>query len=161
MGHPQFVRSTARTECGFSLIEIIVAIGILSILLGTAASYIRPRVFDLDAAANELLSSLRVSRSRAISRGVRYRVTIPSSSTYQVERLKEVAGVWVTDETETRLVELPATVLVLTGVASTIEINTRGLLVQPVDLLLLTLQDSVNGQTRTVEVWPSGQFNER
>jgi prepilin-type N-terminal cleavage/methylation domain-containing protein len=161
MGHPHFVRSSARTECGFTLVEIIVAIGILAVLLGTAASYIRPSVYDLDAAASELLSSLRVSRSRAISRGVRYRLTIESTSTYRVERLKEVAGVWVSDEAETRLVELPGTIQLSTGLAAAIEINTRGLLVQPVDLLLLTLQDSSNGRTRTVEVWPSGQFNER
>lgn len=160
MGYPQCVRS-ARTECGFSLLEIIVGIGIMLVLLGTAVSYIRPSIYDLESATGELLSNLRISRSRAIGRGVRYRFTIPSDSTYRVERLQEVAGAWVPDGTETRVVALPATVRVTNGVAATVEINTRGLLVQPVDLLLVTLESASNGQTRTVEVWPSGQFNER
>lgn len=155
------VNVSSGTRAGFTILELLVTMGILAILFATAATFIRPSIYDLDTATKELVGNLRVSRGHAVSRGAHYRIAVSSASAYGVERLKEAGGAWIVDETEARLVTLPPAIQLATGVGATIEINSRGLLVQPADLLLLTLSDASNGQTRVIEVWPSGQFNER
>ena len=68
---------------GFTLIELIVAVSILSILMGVAAPSLRDLFMNaaVTGQANDLLSSLAVARSEAIKRGVRTGVCTSTNGT--------------------------------------------------------------------------------
>jgi type IV fimbrial biogenesis protein FimT len=68
---------------GFTLIELIVAVSILSILMGVAAPSLRDLFMNaaITGQANDLLSSLAVARSEAIKRGVRAGVCTSTTGT--------------------------------------------------------------------------------
>lgn len=65
-------RSTRRTEKGFTLIELVVAIAIVAVLLAVGVPSLRDMVVSqrVRSAANSLYSDLTFARSEAIKRNV-------------------------------------------------------------------------------------------
>lgn len=70
-----------RARDGATLLELIVAVGLIALLLGCGAARLQG-VRDpirLLGASQELAASLRLARSRALARGARVRVTVGGS----------------------------------------------------------------------------------
>lgn len=147
---------------GLSLLELLVAIAMLSIIGAIAIPHLNKSIFNLSTATQMLVASIRVARADAVSRGTRYRVVLGTNS-YSVQRLQLSGdGEWVPAST-TEEVNLPSgiTINVMDG-DGVIEFNTRGLVVpapgeELAEIEQLTLHDSRDGDTKYLEVWPSGQ----
>jgi type IV fimbrial biogenesis protein FimT len=62
-----------KSNHGFTIVELLVAVAILSILLGVAAPSLRELIMNatITGQANDLMSGLSVARSEAIKRGIR------------------------------------------------------------------------------------------
>lgn len=151
---------------GVTLLELLVAIGVLSIMSMIAIPALNSSMLDLSSASDELAAHIRLARGRANGSGSHVRVTIKADS-YVIERLQDDDDdeVWMPDGSfPANTIELPKTVSVTDGVGTQIEFNSRGLMELPVGTPLavveLTLHDSKNGNTRQIHVWPSGQVLE-
>ena len=68
---------------GFTVIELLVTLAILSVLLGLAAPSLRDLVMNASVTgqANDLMSALAVARSEAIKRGVRTGICTSTTGT--------------------------------------------------------------------------------
>jgi general secretion pathway protein H len=77
------------TAGGWTLLEVVVVVGLMSILAGTAVlahQAARP-MLDLSAGVRQVAMELRVARMRAISDGVGYRVVFAAGgAAYQKQR---------------------------------------------------------------------------
>jgi prepilin-type N-terminal cleavage/methylation domain-containing protein len=150
---------------GLSLLELLVAIAMLSIVGAIAVPHLNKSILNLSTATQMLMGSIRVARADAVSRGTRYRVVF-SADSYSVQRLQLSGdGEWVPAVTSEE-VNLPSgiTINVVEG-DGVIEFNTRGLVVPPpgeevAEIERLSLHDSRDGDTQYLEVWPSGQVLE-
>ena len=88
-------------ESGITLIELLVAIGIISILVAVAVPNINSSQMNLTTATEEVSGDLRIARANATGRGRHYRITFGSAS-YSVERLEAIVDgdgnkTWVPD----------------------------------------------------------------
>ncbi len=65
------MRQGSRTSTGFTLIELIVTMAVLSIVLAIAAYSFKDLLFKgrVTSAANELVGALNLARSEAVTRG--------------------------------------------------------------------------------------------
>jgi type IV fimbrial biogenesis protein FimT len=65
-----------RRQNGFTLIELMIAIGVLAILIGIAASPLKDAIMNvrMSAITNDLMSDLALARSEAVKRGVPVRL---------------------------------------------------------------------------------------
>ena len=156
--------TTKGGSSGFSLVEVMVAVVIISIVGGFSVSrmlvaYGRPT--QVDRSARELVGNLRVARMLAISHDAHYRV-VAGTSTYQVQRLTfdGASNTWTNTGIDVRTVSLPRPLL-FSGTSPTnspVEFDSRGLLVQPTSTATLNLQDTPVGVARAVQVRLSGQI---
>jgi prepilin-type N-terminal cleavage/methylation domain-containing protein len=107
------------TDCrGFSLAEILVAIGIFAILAAIAAPQFvafRPKN-RLNGAARQIYSELMWARSKAVNDNSSYVVTFPTNQTMQI------AG----STTKTVNIQTEYSDVTLTSTASTITFFSRG-----------------------------------
>ncbi len=107
------------TDCrGFSLAEILVAIGIFAILAAIAAPQFvafRPKN-RLNGAARQIYSELMWARSKAVNDNSSYVVTFPTNQTMQI------AG----STTKTVNIQTEYSDVTLTSTASTITFSSRG-----------------------------------
>lgn len=142
---------------GFSLLELVVVTAIGAILTAMAIPSRPNGLFQLRNAQTLLVSDLRMARGSAIAQGVHYRVEIVDGDTYEIWRMMEVGGVWVQDGAAEITRELAPTVSLAGSTSSGYEFNTRGIMVDPTAGETMTLVDSESSNTRTVNVWPSGQ----
>jgi len=113
--------------------------------------------FDLRTTQSIFVADMRMARGTAIARAVHYRLDIFDPHSYGVLKMKEASGAWVQDGAPVLTRDLPASVSVTTGVGTGYEFNTRGIMVDPTTPFTITLVDSDTSQSRTVDVWPSGQ----
>jgi prepilin-type N-terminal cleavage/methylation domain-containing protein len=150
-------RCRRRSQRGFSLLELLVVAGIISVVLGAAMPRREQGLFALQNTQHSLVADLRAARGNAIAQGVHFRVEISASGEYLIYRMMEGGGGWVEDGDPQVERTLPPTVSFSGGVGEGYEFNTRGFLVDPTVLQTLTLVDSTTGQSRTVDIWPSGQ----
>jgi prepilin-type N-terminal cleavage/methylation domain-containing protein len=142
------------SRAGYSLIELVTAIGIFGILAAAGLPYVDTHRQDINSAASQVIADYRWARTSAITSGVHYTITWTGSGAYQVRRLKQNADTtWSLDKV-TKQVSLPSTVL-RTGSPDTIEFNTRGIVVGGTTMATQTL--SSYGGSRAIAVWPSGQ----
>jgi prepilin-type N-terminal cleavage/methylation domain-containing protein len=143
---------------GFSVIELMVTVGIFAVALGVAIPLLPNRPYALWAAQQQLLADLRVARSDALTKGDHFRVRITSTSQYAEYRMTLVGANWVENATPLRSRTLPAGVTLGTAaVGNVFEFSTRGLMLNPGAATTLALTDAHTGYLRNVTVWPSGQ----
>lgn len=158
-------KSVRRSEGGFSLVEVVVALVILGILLAAVLPYLTPRPMNLRADTNDLISNLRLARDLAISRTTHYRVRVVDRTSYALER-GDWNGTGFGFVTE-RLVRLRQNVQFksTTRNGQAAEFDSRGRLVgsgqQPARLLPFTLEDPVRREERTVVVSNVGGVSEQ
>ena len=150
---------------GFSLIELVVIISIVGILIAIAVPRLNRSQMNLMAGREEFAANLRLARGNATGRGVHYRITLYASY-YEIDRLKLSANgtSWVHDPLySVQTIYLPKNITITTGIVTSFEFNSRGLLEKhpdgtPATQVTAILKHSRDNQTRTVNVWPSGQI---
>jgi prepilin-type N-terminal cleavage/methylation domain-containing protein len=157
-----------RGQAGFSLMELIVVMGIVGSMLAIAAPAANRKAVSLPQAAEELQSNFRLARANSMRHGAHFRVTITGAKTYTIQRMQDGDGdrIWAVDSSYlTQTVTLPPPVSIGSATLNKrIEFNQRGLLhstitgeIPAVVYVPPTLTD---GSTKTIEVWPSGQVQE-
>ena len=149
--------SRQRNERGFSLIELLVTMGLIAVMLGIASPGMPRGAFALWDANQQLIADLRRTRTDALTKGDHFRLAVTSDTTYEETRLRLVGTVWTSDAIPERSRTLPAGVTFSAGVGTSFEFNTRGLLVTPEAAASLQLLDAHSYSTRQITVWPSGQ----
>jgi prepilin-type N-terminal cleavage/methylation domain-containing protein len=86
-----------RNRNGWTLIELIVAIGLLAVMLSIgslAQGKLLPQ-YRLSAAARQVVTDLRLLRSKAISQNHQFRMIFDSgSNTYRAERWDSATSAW-------------------------------------------------------------------
>ena len=86
---------TCQSRRGFSLLELLVVLAILSVVGGLAVGQLTPLVSQarFNAGVRKIVSDLQLVRMRAIARNHRFRVTFrPDAQDYIVEESR--AGSW-------------------------------------------------------------------
>ena len=157
-----------RGNAGFSLMELIVVMGIIGTMVAVAAPATNRKVMSLPLASEELQGALRLARANASRHGAHFRLTITDAKTYTIQRMQDPDGdgIWAADSTyPVQTSTLSPSVSIGGGaIGQRIEFNTRGLLhstfagvVPTVVYIPLTMTGS---STKTIEVWPSGQVQE-
>jgi type II secretory pathway pseudopilin PulG len=143
---------------GFTVIELVVTAGLLSVLLGIALINLPRTAYGLQDGNARLIADLRLSRNDALAKGDHFRLRVITKSTYSEYRMAlQNDGTWAETGNPVRSRTLPTKIEFSGGVGSSFEFNTRGLLVTPDAAATLTLQDKTSNHTRQVTVWPSGQ----
>ena len=146
-----------KLERGFTLIELLVVVGIFGVLMGIALPRLPQRSYALWIAQQQLLADLRATRADALTKGDHFRFDVSGSGAYAEYRMTLVGNNWVASATPTRSRVLPSGVTFASGVGSSFEFNTRGLMLNPGAAATLALSDALTAHTRAVTVWPSGQ----
>jgi prepilin-type N-terminal cleavage/methylation domain-containing protein len=149
-----------QLERGFTLIEMVVTFALAAILMGIAVPHLPDRNYGLWTAHTQVIADIRQARADSIVKGDHFEVRIEDDQHYSVWRLRdpEFDGTWVADPQPVRSRVLPDNVRFTEGVGASFAFNTRGLMVIPEAADSLRLQDTHNGQERTVTIWPSGQI---
>jgi len=84
-----------RTD-GFSLIELMIVVGVIAVLGGMAVPQIAGamRQYSLTSASQQVVSTVRAARAQAVGRNARMRVrfNFPAARQYQVWRLDPALG---------------------------------------------------------------------
>ena len=155
-------------ERGMSMVELLVTLGIVAVVGAVALPRINSGTLNAKVTAQNLLGDIRMARASATTRGAHFRVTLESTS-YTVERLQDDDGDgdWEPGAgLQKRTVDLPSGIsLSINNGDGIIEFTTRGLIATlpdgtPPEIEDVTLNDSVHGKTRNIQVWPSGQVQE-
>lgn len=158
-------------ESGATLPEMIVTLGIVSVVVGTSVLSLNRTFTDLGTASQGFMNDLRQARQNAVTRGAHYQVSWTTNA-YTTQRLQDNDhdGVWHTDSQATpQTANLPTGVSMATTFPTgtspqAVEFDTRGMVVpQPsatpgVIRVGITKTQRPAGSVR-VEIWPSGQVN--
>jgi len=147
-----------RSRSGYSLIELLTAVGIFGVLAAAGLPHVDTRRQDLDYATKQVTADYRWTRTRAITSGVHFALKWTGGQSYIVQRMKQSGTSWVVDK-NIKTVTLPSTVT-HSGTPDTIEFNTRGMMVSATTVTWYDLIDNQVGGTRRIGIWPSGQADE-
>jgi prepilin-type N-terminal cleavage/methylation domain-containing protein len=147
-----------RSRSGYSLIELLTAVGIFGVLAAAGLPHVDTRRQNLDTAAKQVTADYRWTRTRAITGGVHFALKWTGGQTYAVQRMKQSGTSWVLDKT-VKTVTLPSTII-HSGTPDAIEFNTRGMMVSATTVTWYDLTDTKTGGTRRIGVYPSGQADE-
>ncbi len=156
------MRLILSREDGVSLIEVAVVAAILLLMLGAAISRLNPGYRSAESSANEFLANLRLCRTKAVSSGYHYQLSVTGLSTYNVNRLlPPTSGTdWTVDAgTPTLTINLLPNVR-FSDATGRYEFNTRGTVVLHAGetfVPLKTLNNSGVNNTAFVQIWTSGQ----
>ena len=120
----------SRAASGFTLLELIVAIGIASVVMGIAVPSFMTWLptLRLSSGTRQVATDLQVSRMKAISQNTKFRITfgtLPSTS-YQLEKDSNNNGTYeLPGELDSGPFSLPDGITV-TAVSATAEFQPRG-----------------------------------
>jgi hypothetical protein len=160
------------------MVDLVVSMGITSLLLATSVISLRSNFTDLGVAAQTVTSELRKTRMNAQTRGAHYRMTL-ASGWFKSERLQDTDndGVWQVDTGYPSLqrnfeggVSMVANTGNVVGTAPVVEFDTRGMIVPQAGSTVPNIVTvTINGSTDTnamhgtlyVYLWPSGQVGLR
>ena len=147
---------------GYTLIEVVVVLSILAIFLRTAMPMWNANTMNILTARRLVLANLRLARGNAITKSLHYQVSFPADQGHIAlsGMLQNPAGssTWAVDSTKVRTNALPTNTQVATP-AVTVEFNTRGMVANATAMTVISVTDSF-GNTKSLQVWPSGQMNE-
>jgi len=144
---------------GFTMVELLVAIAIFGLLAKTAVSSISPRRVQIGAAQLQVIAQLRLARMSAITSVSHYSISFASTTQFQVYPMTYNGTIWQLASTPTNTVTLPTGVTFPSALVGTrLEFNSRGTFVTSNAVSQVNLTD-VFGQTKSLQVWPSGQVN--
>ena len=154
-------------DSGMTLMELIVSLGIASVLTAITIPQVNSSIINLSSARDYLLTDIRLARGNATGRGAHFRVTLASHS-YVIQRLQDGDGNGIWDPNSAfppQTVQLPSTITITEGVGKKIEFTTRGLLTfqpdgTPPPVIAIALKDSKDNRTVDLSVYPSGQVIE-
>lgn len=163
----RLVRRWCGGETGLSVIELLVAIALIGVMGALAIPRLNQSVLNLSSATQNLVGNIRMARANAVSRGAHYRITF-SANSYTIERLHlDADGNWVpAPGYSSENWDLPSGIsLTISNGDGIIEFDTRGLLVPPPgedspEIEQVTIHDSLDGDNKHLEIWPSGQVLE-
>lgn len=144
---------------GYSLIELLVAVAIFGVLAAMGLPHLDTRRQDIQSATKQVIADYRWTRTRAITSGAHFAIEWTSTNSYEVQRMKEVAGGWAVD-TVVKEVTLPSHINTSWFWPAQQEFNTRGMMVTTTYPLWQLLWDSEYFGWHMISVWPSGQIYE-
>jgi Tfp pilus assembly protein FimT len=156
-------------ESGFSVIDLVVTMGVAAILLKNAAPAWQAQRLQIQTAQRQVVAVLRLARVNAITKSAHYQVSFPDATHINIARMQESApnsGTWIIDSANITTQPLPTVAQVKsTVVAELVEFNSRGFAVKNTlpkpggaSTPQVDIQDTF-GAARSVQVWPSGQIN--
>ena len=147
---------------GYSSMELMAAMFILATLIRIAVPLWRAGSMNIVTARKVVLANLRAARANAITKSIHYQVSFSadkgSVKLSGMQAPTPPATNWAVDTTKVQSSTLPKTTQVSTP-SVVIEFNTRGMVVNSSAVTLISLTDSF-GQTKSLQVWPSGQIHE-
>jgi prepilin-type N-terminal cleavage/methylation domain-containing protein len=133
-----------RGQGGYSLIELLVAVGIFGLLAALGLPHLDTRRQDIQTATKQVIADYRWA----------------STNSYEVQRMKQaVDGTWSKDSTAKR-VTLPAYINTSWYWPAVQEFNTRGMMVTTTYPLYQLFWDSNYYGWHMLSLWPSGQIYE-
>lgn len=139
---------------GFSVVELVVTLGIMGVVLAIIIPRLSPQPRYFDADLREFVDNLQVARQWASSRTTHYRLRVTSTSTYVIERGVLSGNIW-TFPTVDRSVTLHARIAFGAGdVGKAAEFSSRGAMVGTT--LTFSLTNSEGGSTKSILVYTTG-----
>ena len=143
---------------GYSLLELLVTMGVLAILTGTAFLGYRSNRLQINNAQRLVIGTLRGARASAISKSVHFTVKFAASDRLLVQRMVRDDGGWQVDPASVRTVPIPAPAYVSsTAVGTRVEFDSRGIAINLSAPQQIELRDSF-GVSKSVQAWPSGEI---
>jgi len=150
-----------HTNRGYSLVEILVAIGIFGILAAAALPHIDTRRQNINTAVKTLAANIRLARAKAMSTGGHYCMHRLSSTQYYIRRWSDSKNIveaklpskvsWTIDDYP----DLPHLMFNTRGMTIDNSAQHR-VLTNPVSIYV----DDTFGISHKIVVWPSGQVYE-
>ena len=139
---------------GFSVVELVVTLGIMAVVLAIVIPRLSPQPRYFDADLREFADNLQVARQWAMSRTTHYRLRVTSTSAYVIEQGVLSGSIW-TFPTITRSVTLHARIGFAAGdVGKAAEFSSRGAMVGTT--LTFSLTNSEGGSTKSILVYATG-----
>ncbi len=146
----------SQRASGFTILELMVAIGIAMVVLGIAVPSLLTWMptLRLSSAARQVATDLQVARMKAISQNIKFRVnfvgSIPGATSYNVEKDNGL-GTFIT---ESGPFALPDGITV-SALSATSEFQPRGTVNASSTITL----KNVNSETKSVQVAAVGRVN--
>jgi hypothetical protein len=139
------------------------AIGITAILSAVAIPMWQASSMNILTARRMVSANLRLARANAITKSLHYQVSFPDAGHVALAAMMQSpagSGNWVVNTAKVQTSALPAKTDVPAGSLSTVvQFNTRGMVVNASTVVAISLTDTC-GNTKSLQVWPSGQINE-
>jgi Tfp pilus assembly major pilin PilA len=144
-------------------VEVMAAIGITAILSAVAIPMWQASSMNILTARRMVSANLRLARANAITKSLHYQVSFPDAGHVALAAMMQSpagSGNWVVNTAKVQTSALPAKTQVPAGSLSTVvQFNTRGMVTNASTLVTISLTDTF-GNTKSLQVWPSGQINE-
>jgi len=148
-----------QSSPGYTLIEVLVAMSVFGVLVGTALPHYHANRLQLGAAHQQLVAALRDARGLAVSHNLHFAVEVTGADQIVVQRLRQVGTAWESDGAPLRTLRLQSPSSVAPGMVGVrVEFNGRGAAVNLATPQRIDLRDTF-GATKSLQIWPSGEIN--